>query len=57
MADDRWRTELVWSEKEDGSFESDVPNSLGQLRVKLIENRYFEITATVGSGLFECGVP
>jgi hypothetical protein len=47
--DDRWRNALVWSEKEDGSFETDVPNSLGQLRVKLIENSYFEITATVVS--------
>ena len=45
--DDRWRSDLVWSEKEDGSFETDVQNSRGQLRVKLIEDRYFEITATV----------
>ena len=48
MADeDRWRTELVWSEKEDGSVETDIPHSLGQLRVRLVENRHFEIDATV----------
>ena len=34
---------------EDDSFETEVPNSLGQLGVRRIDNRYFEIYATVVS--------
>jgi hypothetical protein len=48
MADD-WRSPLVWSEKSDGSFETDIPDSLGQLRVRRVENLYFEIEATIVS--------
>jgi len=56
--DDWWRTPLVWIEKEDGSFETDIPHNPGQLRVRLTGipltgpltgNRYFEIEATVGT--------
>jgi hypothetical protein len=49
MADDPWRSPLVWSEMGDGSFETDVPDSLGQLRVRHVDNRYFEIEATIVS--------
>jgi hypothetical protein len=49
MADDDWRSPLVWSEKEDGSFETNIPDSLGHLRVRRVENRYFEIEATIVS--------
>jgi hypothetical protein len=45
--DDHWRSPLVWSEKEDGSFETDIPDSLGQLRVRHVDNLYFEIEATI----------
>ena len=48
MADD-WRSPLVWSEKSDGSLETDIPDSLGQLRVRRVENLYFEIEATIVS--------
>jgi hypothetical protein len=47
--DDHWRSPLVWSEKADGSFETDIPDSLGQLRVRRVEDLYFEIEATIVS--------
>jgi hypothetical protein len=50
MADgDHWRSPLVWSEKSDGSFETNIPDSLGQLRVRRVEDLYFEIEATIVS--------
>jgi hypothetical protein len=46
---DHWRSPLVWSEKSDGSFETNIPDSLGQLRVRRVEDLYFEIEATIVS--------